>query len=79
MHVKLVVKNALSGPRPNLNWEFVFYLGWRRTERFLSELLIPHEQTTCEKAIVERRTRHPVNPGIRESPEFKLNLKLNQD
>ena len=34
----------------NLNWDFVLYLAGRRTERVLSELLIPYEKTTCEKA-----------------------------
>ena len=33
-----------------LNWDFVLYLGGKRTERFLSELFLPHEKTTCIKA-----------------------------
>ena len=57
----------------NLNWDFVLYLAGRRTERVLSELFIPYEKTTCEKA-GRTSTRHPGNPGIRESPEFKLKL-----
>ena len=33
-----------------LNWDFVLYLGGKRTEHFLSELFLPHEKTTCIKA-----------------------------
>ena len=55
----------------NLNWDFILYLAGKRTEQFLSELLIRQVMTTYKTT--EESMWQPGNPEICELTEFKTN------